>query len=220
MTNYIKLNGKKIELNDAQVEEIKRSFGIGEKKLSEIPVGGTFKIGDYEFAVLEHLEDSAVVIKKEIYGSEICFGNNNNYDGSDVDKLCNKFGEKIAKIIGSDNMLEFILDLTANDGMKCYGSIKRKMALRTADMQRKYAYIFDKLPKCWEWTATAFSTPKHENSTGVECVSPLGFIRYGDSDYDNIGVRPAIPKKRYVSLWSIPQDAATLPIRGTLTDSI
>ena len=190
MTNYIKLNGKKIELNDAQVDEIKRSFGIGAKKLLEIPEGGTFKIGKYEFAVLEQLEDSAVVIKKEKYGSDINFGSNNNYDGSEADKLCNEFGNEIAKIIGTENMLEFELDLTANDGMKCYGSVKRKMALRTADMQRKYAYIFDKLPKFWEWTATAYSTPKHEESTGVECVSPRGFIRFNFSCYDFCGVRP------------------------------
>lgn len=190
MTNYIKLNGKKIELNDAQVEEIKRSFGIGVKKLSEIPEGGTFKIGEYEFVVLEQLEDSAVVIKKEKYGSNIHFGSNNNYDGSDADKLCNKFGDEFAGIIGKDNMLEFELDLTANDGMKCYGSVKRKMALRTADMQRKYAYIFDKLPKFWEWLATAYSTPKHENGTGVECVSPRGDIYYYVSLYGVSGVRP------------------------------
>ncbi len=190
MQNYFKLNGKKIELNDAQVDEIKRSFGIGVKKLSEIPEGGTFKIGKHEFAVLEQLEDSAVVIKKEKYGSDIHFGRNNNYDGSEADKLCNEFGNEIAKIIGAENMLEFELDLTANDGMKCYGSVKRKMALRTADMQRKYAYIFDKLPKFWEWLATSYSTPKHEDSTGVECVSPLGCIDYDFSRYFNFGVRP------------------------------
>lgn len=193
MTNYIKLNGKKIELNETQVEEIKRSFGIGAKKLSEIPEGGTFKIGKYEFAVLEQLEDSAVVIKKNKYGADIHFGSNNNYDGSDADKLCNKFGDEIAKIIGSDNMLEFDLDLTANDGMKCYGSVKRRMALRTADMHRKYAYIFDKLPKFWEWLATPDSTPKHEIETLVLCVSPLGnLIRfyYRISNYNDSGVRP------------------------------
>lgn len=174
MTNYIKLNGKKIELNDTQVEEIKRSFGIGAKKLSEIPEGGTFKIGKYEFAVLEQREDSAVVIKKEKYGSDIHFGSNNNYNGSDADKLCNKFGEEIASLIGRDNMLEFDLDLTANDGLKCYGSIKRRCALRTADMHRKYAYIFENLPRFWEWLATADSTPKHEVETLVLCVSPRG----------------------------------------------
>lgn len=190
MTNYIKLNGKKIELNDAQVEEIKRSFGIGAKKLSEIPEGGTFKIGKYEFAVLEQLEDSAVVIKKEKYGSDIHFGGNNNYDGSEADKLCNEFGNEIAKIIGAENMLEFELDLTANDGMKCYGSVKRRMALRTADMQRKYAYIFDKLPKFWEWLATAYSTPKREDSVGVESVSPLGHVGCNIGNYRNCGVRP------------------------------
>ena len=190
MTNYIKLNGKKIELNDAQVEEIKRSFGIGVKKLSEIPEGGTFKIGAYEFVVLEQLEDSAVVIKKEKYGSDIHFGSNNNYDGSAADKACDKFGDEIAEISGKDNMLEFELDLTANDGMKCYGTVKRRMTLRTADMQRKYAYIFDKLPKFWEWLATACSTPKHEDSTWVECVSPHGDINCYGSYYGGRGVRP------------------------------
>ena len=190
MPNYIKLNGKKIELNDTQVDEIKRSFGIGAKKLSEISEGGTFKIGKYEFAVLEQLEDSAVVIKKEKYGSDINFGSNNNYDGSEADKLCNEFGNEIAKIIGTENMLEFELDLTANDGMKCYGSVKRKMALRTADMQRKYAYIFDNLPKFLEWLATPDGTPKHEIKTLVLCVSPRGFIFYGDRGYNRFGVRP------------------------------
>ncbi len=190
MTNYIKLNGKKIELNDTQVDEIKRSFGIGTKKLSEIPEGGTFKIGKYEFAVLEQLDGHTVVIKKEKYGPDIRLGSDNNYDGSDADEICNNFGDEIAGIIGTENMLEFELDLTANDGMKCYGSVKRKMALRTADMQRKYAYIFDKLPKFWEWLATAYSTPKHENSTGVECVSPRGCIGYYYGICNGIGVRP------------------------------
>lgn len=191
MQNYIKLNGKKIELNDAQVEEIKRSFGISGQRLSAITEGGIFKIGKHEFAVLEQLDGYTVVIKKDKYGEDVKFGKNNNYNGSNVDEICNRFADEIAAIIGAENMLEFELDLTANDGMKCYGSVKRRMALRTADMQRKYAYIFDKLPKFWEWLATAYSTPKHEDSTGVECVSPLGNIYYYDSSYDDCGgVRP------------------------------
>lgn len=190
MTNYIKLNGKKIELNDTQVEEIKRSFGISGQRLSAIAECGIFKIGKHEFAVLEHLDGYTVVIKKDKYGDDVKFGTNNNYNGSNVDEICNKFADEIAAIIGEDNMLEFELDLTANDGMKCYGSVKRKASLRTADMQRKYAYIFDKLPKFFEWTATAYSTPNHEDSTGVEYVSPRGGIRYDDGRYCNIGVRP------------------------------
>ncbi len=190
MTNYIKLNGKKIALNDTQVEEIKRSFGIGAKKLAEIPEGGIFKIGNHELAVLEQLDGYTVVIKKDKYGEDVKFGKNNNHDGSNVDKICNRFADEIAAIIGAENMLEFELDLTANDGMKCYGSVKRKMALRTADMQRKYAYIFDKLPKFFEWTATAYSTPKHDDSTGVECVSPRGDLGFNSSRYDRNGVRP------------------------------
>lgn len=190
MTNYIKLNGKKIELNDTQVEEIKRSFDIGGQRLSAIAEGGIFKIGKYEFAVLEHLDGHTVVIKKDKYGEDVKFGKNNNYDGSNVDEICNRFADEIAAIIGAENMLEFELDLTANDGMKCYGSVKRRASLRTADMQRKYAYIFDKLPKFWEWLATAYSTPKHEDSTGFECVSPRGYILFNYCYYDDGGVRP------------------------------
>lgn len=190
MTNYIKLNGTKIELNDTQVEEIKRSFGISGQKLSAIAEGGIFKIGNHELAVLEQLDGHTIVIKKDKYGDDVKFGTNNNYNGSNVDEICNKFADEIAAIIGEDNMLEFELDLTANDGMKCYGSVKRKAALRTADMQRKYAYIFDKLPKFYEWTATAYSTPKHEDSTGVECVSPRGSINGSSSCCNYVGVRP------------------------------
>lgn len=192
MTNYIKLNGKKIELNDTQGEEIKRSFGIGAKKLSEIPEKGSFFIGKHELAVLEQLDGYTVVIKKDRYGDDVKFGKNNNYDGSNVDEICNKFADEIAAIIGEENMLEFELDLTANDGMKCYGSVKRKAALRTADMQRKYAYIFDKLPKFFEWTATPDSAKPHASPTLVICVSPRGIILYGSSGYCYGGVRPVL----------------------------
>ncbi len=188
--NYLMLNGKQIDLTAEQLEKIKQSFGIGNVKLCEIEVGKTFKIGEYEFIVLEQSGDTTAVILKDLLHKEKKFGSTNNYDGSDVDKLCNNFGDKIAGIIGSDNLVEFTVDLIADDGLKCYGTIKRRMALLTANQYRKYVYVLDEHKiDAWWWLATAFSTPKHDYSSAVKCVSPFGRIS-SNYYYFNFGVRP------------------------------
>ena len=64
MKNYIFLNGNKIELTAEQVTEMAKSLGIEQNKLSDIPVGETFKIGEYEFIVLEHSKETTAVILK------------------------------------------------------------------------------------------------------------------------------------------------------------
>lgn len=190
MNNYLMINGKQIDLTEEQAKEIKQSFGIGDIQLSAVGEGNTFKIGEYEFILLELSGDTAAVILKDVLYKEKKFGKNNNYDGSDVDKLCVEFGEKIENLVGKGNLVEHTVDLTADDGLKCYGSIKRKMSLITPQMYRKYVYTLDKYPlKLWWWLATAFSTAKHDDTDWVKCVSPRGCIY--SSDYGNyFGVRP------------------------------
>ena len=190
MSNYLMLNGKQIDLTEEQIAEIKQSLGVGNIRLSEVGEGNDFKIGEYEFILLELSEDTAAVILKDLLHKEKQFGKNNNYDGSEVDKLCIEFGEKIEKLVGKGNLVEHTVDLTADDGLKCYGSIKRKMSLITAQMYRKYVYTLDKYPiKLWWWLATAFSTEKHDDATWIKCVSPRGRIYY-DGYNVNGGVRP------------------------------
>ena len=184
------LEGKKIDLTNDQVLKIKENFCFGDIQLSSLKEGETFKIGTYEFFVLEQSGDTATVILKEpLYDSKE-FGRNNNYDGSDVDKLCVEFGKTIEKLVGKENLIEHTVDLTADDGLKCYGSIKRKMSLITAQMYRKYVYILDEHPlKKWWWLATAYSTAKHDDEDWVKCVSPFG--SFDDIDFNgSIGVRP------------------------------
>ena len=190
MKNYIKINNQKIALTDEQTKEIQKSFGISSVKLSDIPVGETFKIGEYEFFVLDRLCGCAVVGLKDLLFDRKEFGKNNNYKGSYVDDICNDFADKIANIIGEENILPYEVDLTADDGLKDYGVADRKMWLLTADLYRKYVEILDKhkIGKWW-WLSTAYSTPKHENANWIKCVSPSGSIR--DYIYDgNFGVRP------------------------------
>ncbi len=188
--NYIMLNSQKIELTDTQVEEMKKSLGITSVLLSDIPVAELFKIGKHEFFVLEQRGEETVIILKSLLRESEKFGDNNNYDGSNVDKICNDFAKEIANIVGKENIVEHTVDLTSDDGLDDYGKIKRKMSLLTCELYRKYVRILDKfkLDKWW-WLATAFSTPTHDDEDWIKCVSPRGVIF--NFNHDNyFGVRP------------------------------
>ena len=104
--------------------------------LEKIAVGETFKLGEYEFIVLEHSDDTTAVILKDLLFYSEEFGKNNNYNGSNVDRLCIEFGEKIKSLVGEGNLVEHTVDLTSDDGLKDCGTVKRFMSLITCDMYR------------------------------------------------------------------------------------
>ena len=189
--NYIMLNGKKIDLTKEQIKEIEQSFGFGQVQLSTIKVGDTFKIGEYEFIVLEQSDDTTAVILKNLLFECKEFGKNNNYKDSNVDKICSDFATKISKIIGKKNLIEHTVDLTSDDGLKDYGTIKRFVSLLTCELYRRYVYILDKYKiDRWWWLVTPYSTPTHGYESWVKCAAPdggLGNGVYGNYDY---GVRP------------------------------
>lgn len=190
MENYLVLDGTKIELTQKQLDKIKKHIDFKLVKLSDIKPGKCAKIGGYEFVVLEQGKDTTAVIMKDLLHTEKRFGQNNNYNGSNVDDICNKFAEKMIEAVGDDNVIEFTVDLTSDDGLKDYGKIKRKAALLTCELYRRYVYILDKfkLDKWW-WLATAYSTHSHDNTRWAKCVSPVGYINY-DYYRDYYGVRP------------------------------
>lgn len=189
MKNFISINGQKTELTEEQVQQIRASFGLS-VKLADVAVGDMVKIGDHEMIVLEQSGDTTALICKDFI--ETCtFGDSNNYDGSKVDKLCNKFATGLAKTIGEDNVIQHTVDLTADDGLKDYGSVKRFASLLTTDLYRRYVYALDKFkPNAWWWLATPYSTPTHDHTSWVKCVSPSGYLDDGYYYYDVFGVRP------------------------------
>ena len=167
-----------------------KSLGIEQIKLSDIPAGDTFKIGTYEFVVLEHSKETTAVILKNLLHKEKRFGDNNNYNDSNIDAICCTFGRTIENIVGTGNLIKHTVDLTSDDGLKDYGKIQRYMSLFTAELYRRYVEILDKYKiDAWWWLATAYSTPKHDNSYWVKCVSPSGDICGNDYGSDS-GFRP------------------------------
>ena len=192
MENYITINGQQIPLTDEQIQQIISAYDDGNKQvmLAEIPAGGTFRIGDREFVVLDNCGGVAVSITKDVI-KNMGFGPNNNFADSEVDTFCKEFANELAEEIGIDNLVEFLVDLTSDDGLKDYGKISRYVALMTADQYREYVEILDQhKPDTWWWLATPYSTARHENDLWVKCVSPAGNIYFGNCYYGYFGVRP------------------------------
>lgn len=192
MKDYISINNQKIELTEEQVARIKDSFGIVAVKLSEIPVGETVKIGEHEMVVLEQLGDSTALIRKDLLPKRTAFGKDNNFKGSNVEAACNSFADELAAAIGEENIVPHDVDLTADDGLDDFGTATGcRASLITANMYRRFVRLLDKFkPKEWWWTATPFSIPPHDDDNWVKCVSPSGYVYYGNYYNDYYGVRP------------------------------
>lgn len=191
MNNCIIINGQRIELTEEQVKKLAEAYGIQQKQLAEYPAGSVVKVGDFEMIVLEQIDGQTVLILKDVLPEEVTFGSNNNYDGSNPDKACCEFAKELFAAIGRENVLLHEVDLTADDGLKDYGTVERAVSLLTATQYREHVEILDKFkPDTWWWLATPHSTQAHENDEWVKCVSPSGFIDYYDYDGIDGGVRP------------------------------
>ena len=191
MKNYVSINGNKIELTDEQIAQIKRSVIASAGKLSDKEIGETCRIGDHEFVVLEHRDGTTAIILKDFLEDSVFSETNCDFKTSVVKTKLQEFEKKIADIIGEDNLIEHTVDLTSNDGLKDYGTVRSKMSLLTADLYRRYVEILDDVnPNEWWWLATPYSTPKHGFEKSVLCVSPSGIIDDDLNCYYSIGVRP------------------------------
>ena len=191
--NYICLNGQKIEIGEDKLSEIKKALGVKDRFYIEKNEKGEeiAHVGDYDFLVLERSGDTIALLLKTLYKESVKFGSSNDFRGSNVQKICREFAEEIAAIVGEENIVEHTVDLTSDDGLKDYGTVKEKASLLTTDLYRRYVDILDldRLEKYW-WLVTPYSTPRHENSTWVKCVSPRGcfIIDFFNNGYS--GVRP------------------------------
>jgi len=186
-------------IKEMTMEEIKNALGYNFKlvtehskvQLKESEVSNTFKIGDTEFIVLEHFEgEKTICITKGFIAENTKFDeDSNNFAKASVLNVLDKFEKKIADAIGAENMCDFEIDLTTDDGLKDYSSIIRKTGLLTDAQYRKYSEIIEKYPvDDWWWLANAVSTPHRDVSYAVRCVAPGGIMN-SDGCNDIIGVR-------------------------------
>lgn len=163
------------------------------KKLCEIAIGKTFKGSDgVERILLDLLPDgTALTLTRDFVYKDTQFdGNSNNYAESSIRRrLETEKLPELEKTFGADNVVEFEIDLTSDDGLDTYGKIKTKYGLLTAEQYRKYTRLIAQYKVYdWWWLATADSTTERNDSIWIRCVACGGdlYSRVCDSGY---GVR-------------------------------
>lgn len=196
------MNSLNVNFDNLTKEEREQLLSLVEKsnkgvRLSEIPVGETFKIGDVEFIKFTEEGGTAVAVARNcVFKSE--FGNDNHLKESTVLKRLHKeFLPKIIEAVGVENICDTTTDLTTLDGLKPYGNLTSKVTLPEYDFYRENVEIFDKYPvDYYWWTATPESAKPHDEPKWIVCVSPSGCIDNNYYYYGNGGVRPFL---RFVS---------------------
>lgn len=192
MKNYFKMNGKKYDISPEDAQKVAQLLGINPAvSVDDLKPGDIFTAGGFEFVLLEQTSAGAACVLRGTYGKDVMFGDNNNYNGSNVDKICETFAAEIEKNTGA-KLVNFSIDLVCANGMKDYGQIMRRASLLTLEQLQKYAPILATCsPSAWWWLATACGSDTWGGSLGALCVSPLGGIGVGcNFSFCDYGVRP------------------------------
>lgn len=159
--------------------------------LLSLKSGEIFSINDVGYIALEQLGgNQTAVIRKELLGNNMKFGDNNNWKTSDVRrKLNGEYLREIEEAFGKDRIVEHTVDLLSLDGLDDYGTSVDKVSLLTIDQYRKYRKILgDNMKYPW-WLVTPDSIPSGYQSSYVRCVGSNGGVSSRDCDY-HVGVRP------------------------------
>lgn len=162
-------------------------------KLADCEIGDVVDIGvEHKFIVFSNGSNRVGLLCQDLWLEDVEFGETSNYIGSNVQRLLN---EEVLPIIetavGSDNVLEESINLTAIDGTNNYGYVDCKVRLLTFDEFRTNSKITRNpdMPDWW-WLMNPWSD-KEVYLYGVAVVSPRGFIN--NSFYNCInGVRPFV----------------------------
>ena len=194
---------------DKILEKAKELVAMFEEKeikdkveLSTVAPGGVIDLGEDEFVVLDHDEGGTLVISKEIMEKDVKFGDNADFNGSNVQYvLYEDILPKLKEAVGKDNILSQTVKLTTVDNQNVYEDVTGKIRLLTFDEVRKYNLLIvnEDLGDYW-WLMTPW-TSKDRWEYPVAVVSPDGSFCYRCCD-DFGGVRPVLYLKSniFVSL--------------------
>lgn len=160
--------------------------------LSTLTEGDTFKIGEYDFIVLEQENGQTRVISKGIVAKNVVFDENTrDYNNSSLRSMIEtEIQPMLESHIGAENMIEHEVDLTSVDMQNEFRRYKCKVCPITFDEVRKYnELLVNKDLTDWYWTCTPWSTEERGWSHSMAVVSPAGII-LGSNCFSYRGVRP------------------------------
>lgn len=157
--------------------------------LGDVECGKVIKLGDREFYVVGHGEDTTAVLTKDAV-KYMEFGGDGDWRDSDVRKFCNgEFYKELAATVGADNIFKHTVKLIADDGTGKGLACKDDVSILTSDLYRRYREYLPAMDRAW-WTATRVTHHKGICYTrGICCVFADGILRWNDCCFCR-GVRP------------------------------
>lgn len=174
------------------LEEKENMYPANRVELSTLNPCETFKIGEYDFIVLEQKQGQTAVISKGFMTENVTFDEySRNYNESRLEELIESDIQPIIEdAVGADNLVEHEVDLTSVDMQNEFGACKCKVRPITFDEARQYndLLVNENLDDWW-WTCTPWSTEERGYKYTITVVSPSGDIDSQGCNYDG-GVRP------------------------------
>lgn len=174
------------------VELLEKQEEAGKVALSTLKRGEVFQTtGKRKYKVLEQYGDTTKIISLDLVKENVKFGDNTDYNKSNVKKLCDtEILKDFEKEFGAENIEEHTTDIITVDGQKV-GSVKCKIRPITFDEAREYTDITPNNDlNDWYWTLSPWSTEDRGWGKSLAVVSPSGYVDGFICDGGN-GVRPA-----------------------------
>lgn len=183
---------KALDMARELVKKLEEEEKQSKVQLSTLNPGEIFKIGEYDFIVLEQCEERTAVISKGFMAENVKFDDDSiNYKESNLKKVIeNLIQPVIEKEVGSKNLIEHEVDLTSVDMQDEFAGFKCKVRPITFDEARLYNNLLvNKNLNDWWWTCTPCSTEDRGWKYSITVVAPSGGISSRSCD-GSIGVRP------------------------------
>lgn len=173
------------------VELLEKQEETGNVELSTLKRGDVFQTtGKRKYKVLEQYGDTTKIISLDLVKENVEFGDNTNYNQSNVKKLCDtEILKDFEEEFGAENIETHTADIITADGQKL-GTVDCKIRPITFDEVREYTDITPNNDlNDWYWTLSPWSTEERGWSKSFAVVSPSGNVSILNCSYVN-GVRP------------------------------
>ena len=173
------------------VELLEKQEESGNAALSTLNPGDVFQTtGKRKYKVLEQYGDTTKIISLDLVKKNVKFGNNTDYNKSNVKKLCDtEILKDFEEEFGEENIKEHTTDIITVDGQKI-GTVDCKVRPITFDEARGYTDITpNPCLNDWYWTLSPWSAEERGWEKAFIVVSPSGYVYRYNCDYGN-GVRP------------------------------
>jgi hypothetical protein len=185
---------RELELARELVRKLEEAEKTNKVQLSELQPGETFKIGEHDFIVLEQnvCNGTTNVISKGFMAKGIVFDSNTrDYNKSNLKRAIEENIQPVIESeIGAGNIIKQAVSLTSVDMQDEFKPCYCKVRPITFNEARKYNNLLvNKDLDDWWWTCTPWSTADRGWKRTITVVSPSGYVRYFNCDYD-FGVRP------------------------------